>query len=277
MTVRQQLRSARSRLSGLPAGNLEAEILLAYCLEAPRSLLYANPEMELSNQRREFFQSLVERRVRGEPIAYITGVREFWSLSLRVTPDVLIPRPETEQLVEAALAHIPQDATWRIADLGTGSGALALALASERSHCEVHGTDSSAAALAVAADNARRLAIDNVRFHHGSWCGPLEGRVRLIVSNPPYVSGQDPHLEQGDCRFEPRQALTPGEDGLSAIRSITDAARDYLEEDGWLLLEHGPEQAAAVRGLLEAFSYTGISTTQDLLGHDRVTSGQLRH
>ena len=274
LTVRQHLQQARSRLSGLPAGRLEAEILLAHCLEAPRSLLYASPELEVPEQRSQLYQELVARRVAGEPIAYLMGRREFWSLPLRVTPDVLIPRPETERLVELALERIPADTAMRIADLGTGSGAVARAIASERPACEVHGTDTSEAAISVARDNAARLAIGNVRFHTGSWCEPLDGRFDVVVSNPPYVAAEDSHLEQGDCRFEPRSALTPGPDALAAIRSVAlDAAR-VLEPGGWLLVEHGPDQGAESRAILLDAGLVSPATAKDLLGHDRVTLGQ---
>ena len=188
MTVRQHLKSARDKLAELSSGRLEAEVLLAHCLGSPRSLLYADPDLEVPNQRSELFQQLIERRLSGEPIAYLTGSREFWSLSLKVTPDVLIPRPETELLVELALKRIPRDGRWRIADLGTGSGAVALALASERRGCRVFGTDTSQAAIDLAGENAQRLAIENVSFTLGSWCKPLTGRFNLIISNPPYVA-----------------------------------------------------------------------------------------
>ncbi len=273
MNLRKHLESARHQLAGHPAAHLEAEILLAHALESPRSFLYANPDLELPRKRREAFLKLVRRRARGEPIAYLTGTREFWSLPLRVTEDVLIPRPETELLVETALDLIPENAEWRIADLGTGSGAVALALASERRHCAVHATDASEAALALAHDNRLALGLTSVRLHRGSWTAPLEGRFRMIVSNPPYVAANDPHLKQGDCRFEPRDALTPGKDPLSAIRAIAAQSAEMLESGGWLLLEHGPDQGEAVRGELESAGYASVETRRDLLGHERVTLG----
>jgi release factor glutamine methyltransferase len=274
MTVREHLQAARDLMAGLPAGRLEAEILLAHCLEAPRSLLYANPELEVPVQRSDCYQQMLARRLEGEPIAYLTGIREFWSLPLRVNPDVLIPRAETERLVELALEHLPGEVQLRVADLGTGSGAVALALASERPECEVHGTDASEPAVLIARGNATRLAIENVRFHVGSWCEPLEGQFDMVVSNPPYVAQDDPHLGQGDCRFEPRSALTPGYDPLAAIRSVAAGAMSVLKPGGWLLLEHGPEQGPACRGLLRAAGYERPATERDLLGHERVTLAQ---
>ncbi len=275
MTVRQHLKSARDKLAELSSGRLEAEVLLAHCLGSPRSLLYADPDLEVPNQRSELFQQLIERRLSGEPIAYLTGSREFWSLSLKVTPDVLIPRPETELLVELALKRIPRDGRWRIADLGTGSGAVALALASERRGCRVFGTDTSQAAIDLAGENAQRLAIENVSFTLGSWCKPLTGRFNLIISNPPYVARNDPHLSKGDCRFEPLRALSPGEDSLAALRSIASESMGHLAPGGWLMLEHGPDQGEAVRGILREREYTDIFTERDLLGHERVTGGRM--
>lgn len=275
MTVRQHLKSARDKLAELSSGRLEAEVLLAHCLGSPRSLLYADPDLEVPNQRSELFQQLVERRLSGEPVAYLTGSREFWSLSLKVTPDVLIPRPETELLVELALKRIPRDGRWRIADLGTGSGAVALALASERRGCSVFGTDMSQAAIDLAGENAQRLAIENVSFTLGSWCKPLTGRFNLIISNPPYVARNDPHLSKGDCRFEPLRALSPGEDSLAALRSIAGESMGHLAPGGWLMLEHGPDQGEAVREILREREYMDIFTERDLLGHERVTGGRM--
>ena len=275
MTVRQHLKSARDKLAELSSGRLEAEVLLAHCLGSPRSLLYADPDLEVPNQRSELFQQLIERRLSGEPIAYLTGSREFWSLSLKVTPDVLIPRPETELLVELALKRIPRDGRWRIADLGTGSGAVALALASERRGCSVFGTDTSQAAIDLAGENAQRLAIENVSFTLGSWCKPLTGRFNLIISNPPYVARNDPHLSKGDCRFEPLRALSPGEDSLAALRSIASESMGHLAPGGWLMLEHCPDQGEPVREILREREYTDIFTERDLLGHERVTGGRM--
>lgn len=247
---------------------------MAHTLESTRSFLYANPELELPYRRSENFKKLIQQRVLGKPIAYLTGNSEFWSLPLTVSPAVLIPRPETEQLVELALAKIPPKADWRIADLGTGSGAIALALASERSNCEIHATDISPAALNIAQKNAVQLGINNIQFHRGSWSRPLQGQFHLIVSNPPYVNADDPHLTQGDLRFEPRRALTPGDDGLRAIRKIVQLVQPMLVSGGWLMFEHGFEQGAATRALLKNAGFVNIETLHDLQGHERVTTGE---
>jgi release factor glutamine methyltransferase len=273
LQVRELLAEALARLGGRPAAELEASVLLGRVLNRPRAWLYAHPESEVESAAQETFRSLVARREAGEPVAYLTGAREFWSLPLQVTPDVLIPRPETELLVEIALQFVPKGADWRIADLGTGSGALALAIASERPRCEVHATESSPAALEVARANAERLAPGRVHFHVGSWLEPLSGRFRLIVSNPPYVAADDPHLSQGDCRFEPRPALTPGEDALSAIRQIVRDSIPCLEIGGMLAFEHGFDQAGTARELMRAAAYRGVTSHRDLEGRERVTSG----
>ncbi|NNJ64103.1 MAG: peptide chain release factor N(5)-glutamine methyltransferase [Xanthomonadales bacterium] len=274
VNVRDLLTRARRALADLPEGAREAEVLLAHVLAAERSFLFAHPDFEPSSEKSEAFQTLVERRAGGEPVAYLTGVREFWSLPLAVTPDVLIPRPETELLVEIALEFLPPGATDRVADLGTGSGAVALAIARERPGCEVHATESSTAALEVARRNAKLIAPARVHFHAGSWLAPLDGLFRLVVSNPPYVPAADPHLQRGDCRFEPNEALTPGPDGLAAIRQIAGEARSRLESGAMLALEHGFDQGPAVRELLHELGYGEIQTRADLAGLERVTSGR---
>ena len=275
MTLRKHLETGRLKLAGLPAADLEAEILLAHALESPRSFLYANPEIDLPKKRVVNYRDMVRRRARGEPIAYITGNREFWSLPLRITPDVLIPRHETELLVETTLHHLPGSGNCRLADLGTGSGAVALAIASERPGCEVHATDISNAAIALATDNAEKLGIFSVRFHTGSWCEPLDGTFDLMVSNPPYIAANDPHLSQGDCRFEPGSALSPGEDALSAFRVIAGQARQRLNSGGRLLFEHGTEQGPEVQQILSESGFSRVDTVRDLAGHERVTMGRL--
>ena len=277
MNIVDLLATGRRKLGSVEPGRLESEVLLAHLLGVTRAWLYANPDAVVDSAREKDFLSLIERRKTGEPVAYLTGSCEFWSLRFNVTPDVLIPRPETEMLVEAALQLIPLDASWRIADLGSGSGAIALAIASERPRCEVHATEISQAAIEVARENARTLAPGRVHFHLGSWLAPLQGKFNLIASNPPYVARQDPHLKEGDCRFEPQAALTPGEDGLSAIRQIAGAAMDYLDNGGTLILEHGYDQGHGVRQILEDCSYTNVNTIKDLSGHDRVTSGRVLH
>lgn len=271
MNVRDVLAWGRQRLKDQPAGPLEAEILVCKALGAGRAWLYANPETVLEPGQLATARELIERRDRGEPVAYLTGEREFWSMRLRITPDVLIPRPETELLVEAALEAIPPAAAWRIADLGTGSGAVALALAVERPACEVHATEYSEAALRVARENGRAIVPGRVHFHRGSWLAPLEGKFDVIVSNPPYVAANDPHLRRGDCRFEPKNALTPGEDPLAAVRQIADESRNFLKAGGLLALEHGCDQGPAVRRLLTGLGYRGVETRKDLENRDRVT------
>jgi release factor glutamine methyltransferase len=274
LNVKALLTEGRSRLAGSPAGGLEAEILLGAVLDVRRDWIYANSEHPVSPGHCEDFRQLVERRKTGEPIAYLTGRREFWSLSLEVTPDVLIPRHETELLVETALDFIPTESRWRIVDLGTGSGAVALALAVERPLCEVHATDISEAALKVAQLNAQRIAAGRITFHRGPWLEPLRGRFQVILSNPPYIASDDAHLQRGDCRFEPGSALTPGRDGLSAIRTIAGASLDYLETGGLLVLEHGFEQGHEVRTLLKELDYREVKSHRDLENRERVTTGR---
>jgi len=264
---------ARPRLGNGHDAALEADLLLAHVLEVERAWLFANRGQGVSASRQHAFRELVERRSGGEPVAYLVGEREFWSLPLKVTPDVLIPRPETELLVETALEFIPSGATWRVADLGTGSGAIALAIACERPSCEVHASELSEAALAVAAHNIAAIAPGRVQLHRGSWLDPLQGRFRVIVANPPYVASGDPHLAEGDCRFEPLAALTPGPDGVAAIRQIARDALPRLEPGGLLAFEHGFDQGEEARRLLRELGYTQVHTRKDLAGHDRVTAG----
>jgi release factor glutamine methyltransferase len=274
VNVRRLLAEGQDALAGTEVPALEATILLGHVLGRDRAWFYAHPEADVAETEAARYRALLQRRREGEPVAYLTGVREFWSLELRVTPAVLIPRPETELLVETALQRIPADAECRVADLGTGSGAVALAIATERPACDVHATELDADALAIARANAERLLPGRVRFHSGSWCEPLSGKFRLVASNPPYVDASDPHLRQGDCRFEPRAALTPGADGLAAIRAIAVQAGAVLEPGGWLVFEHGLEQGPASRALLEALGYEDVETRLDLAGHERVTLGR---
>ena len=254
---------------------VDAEWLLAHALGQPRTWLYAHARDIVDAAASERFTTLVARRAVGEPVAYLTGKRGFWTFALQVTPDTLIPRPETELLVELALARLPPDRDLRIADLGTGSGAIALALAHERPRADVLATDASEATLAIARANAMALGVDNIRFRRGSWCAALgDERFDLIASNPPYIAADDPHLAEGDLRFEPAAALASGHDGLEAIRAIVSDAIGYLVPDGWLLLEHGMEQGAVVRALLKATGLVDITTGRDLENRERVTSGR---
>ena len=265
---------AHQKLADGQSARFDAELLMAHVLESTRSFLYANPEFELPHRRSEDFKKLIKLRALGHPIAYLTESREFWSLPLWINSSVLIPRPDTELLVEAALKKIPHDADWRVADLGTGSGAIALAIGSERKKCEIHGTDISMAAIDVATTNANRLGLNHIHFHYGFWNTPLQGKYQLIVCNPPYIDAEDPHLTSGDLRFEPRSALTPGVDGLHAIREISPLVQPILVDGGWLMFEHGWEQGPATRKILDDAGFTHVETLQDLQGHERVTAGE---
>ena len=253
----------------------DAELLLMHVLDRSRAWLYAHDDDAIEVDPARRFHELVARRAAGEPLAYLTGRREFWSLDLAVTSDVLIPRPETELLVELALQRIPQDNPVDIADLGTGSGAIALAIAHEHPQARVLATDASIAALAVARGNAERLGIGNAEFAQGDWCAALGvRRFDLIVSNPPYIAATDAHLGQGDLRFEPQTALVSGADGLDAIRAIIREAPAHLKPGGWLLLEHGYDQGRAVHGLLDKSGFVEVFTAQDLEQRERVSGGR---
>ncbi len=272
-TIDQIIRQATQQLTACsPSARLDVEVLLMHVTGLARTALITRSHEHLTAENEERLHELLTRRTRGEPVAYLTGRREFWSMELHITPDVLIPRPETELLVEQALRCIPENEAWTIADLGTGSGAIALAIARERPCCRILATDASPAALAVARTNARQLAIASIEFRSGAWLAPLDGELLdMIVSNPPYVAENDPHLTTGDLRFEPRGALVSGADGLDAIRRIAADARRCLKPGGWLLLEHGNTQRAAVRELLIVHGYHAIRQHTDLAGLDRVT------
>ncbi len=273
--VRGLLASAVEQLGDGADARSEAALLLAHVLDRSRTWLFAWPEFEPDPKQRAHFLQLVDARTRGEPIAYLTGHREFWSLDLAVTADVLIPRHETELLVERALERMAKDRECRVADLGTGSGAIALALSRERPRAHIVATDASAAALAVARANAVQLGITNVTFLHGDWCAALgAARFDLIVSNPPYIAADDQHLREGDLRHEPASALASGLDGLDAIRQISAQARAHLVVHGWLLLEHGWNQASQVRDLLENAGFDVAHSVRDAAGHERVTFAQ---
>jgi release factor glutamine methyltransferase len=270
------LRAARARLAARGGEPGDADLLLAHALGQARTWLYAHGDAAPDPGAARRFEELLSRREGGEPVAYLVGRRGFWSFELRVSPDTLVPRAETERLVELALERLPADGDfWRIADLGTGSGAIALALALERPRAEVVATDASEAALDVARDNARSLGVGNIAFRQGDWFAPLAGeRFDLVASNPPYIALGDPHLDQGDLRFEPDAALVSGADGLDAIRAIADGAPRHLLPRGWLLVEHGWEQGQAVRALFEAAGLVDIATHADLEQRDRVTLGR---
>jgi release factor glutamine methyltransferase len=274
-TLAATLTDAALRLEGSSdSPRLDAEVLLAHALRRERSHLHAHADAQLETEPAREFARLVAARMRGEPIAYLTGKREFWSLELQVTPDTLIPRPETELLVERVLTLIPTDAAVEILDLGTGSGAIALAIARERPRSRVTALDLSTKALQVARANAAAAGIANVEFLQGAWFAPAAGRCfQVIVSNPPYVSDTDPHLGMGDLRFEPKAALAAGPDGLRDLREIIAGAPAHLYRGGVLLLEHGLDQGEAVRALLRARGFSQVSTHRDLSGHERASSG----
>ncbi len=274
-TLQELLKQATARLGAASATpRLDAEVLLAHALGRERSHLLAHADAVPDAAAAGRFETLLAARTRGEPVAYLTSKREFWSLALTVTPATLIPRPETELLVEQALERAPSGAAWPLLDLGTGSGAIALALASELPACKVTATDASSDALGVARGNAAAFGLKNIEFVAGDWFEPLSGRrFRLIVSNPPYVEEADPHLRQGDVRFEPRSALASGADGLDAIRRIVAGAPGHLETGASLLLEHGWNQGPAVRELLRMGDFRSITTYSDMAGHERVTAG----
>ncbi len=274
MNIATALQQAKQHID-----NLDAEALLAHVLQKDRSYFRAWPEREIETDALQQFQQLSARRANGEPLAYLTGWREFWSLLLQVSPATLIPRPETELLVEHALEKIPATAHWQIADLGTGSGAIALAIASERTNCHVVATDISSDALTIAQANAQRLNINNIEFRQGSWHEALkEGeQFQLIASNPPYIDANDKHLQYDGLPHEPQNALTPGNDGLTAIRIIIKQMKNHLRQSGRLLLEHGYNQGQTVRDLLKQQNYSDTHTLKDLGDNDRLTTATFSH
>ena len=272
LTVRQAL----AQCSLIP---LEAQVLLAHVLRVERAWLRAHETDPLPRAKATAFFALAQRRRNGEPVAYLTGFREFWGLALSVTPNVLIPRPETETLVEHALSRLPVDRDLRVLDLGTGSGAVALALARERPRATIVATDISEAALTVARANARRVGVFNVEFVLADWYAhpaldPDAARFDAILSNPPYIGAGDPHLSQGDLRYEPIAALTSGADGLDALRTIVPGARGRLADGGFLAVEHGYDQAQALREMLAAVGFVDIEAMRDLTGTLRVALGR---
>lgn len=271
-SLAQALLQAAGQLRTSDTPQLDAEVLLMHVLGKPRSHLHAWPETQLDNEQLTRFEALVEKRAEGQPVAHLTGRREFWSLDLDVTEHTLIPRPDTELLVEQALEKLPADQPLRILDAGTGSGAIALALAHERPHWQLFASDRSLQCLAVARNNAVRLKLNNVHFFAGDWCDAMASHsLDALISNPPYIAERDPHLTKGDVRFEPRSALTAGVDGLDDLRRLARAASRALLPSGHILLEHGFEQAKNVRKLLEINKFTGIGSARDLSGHERIS------
>ena len=271
------MRSVADALRHAGLERVDAQVLLARVLGNNRAWLSAHGGDELTSDQHAAFAALAERRRCGEPVAYLTGVREFHGLELRVTPAVLIPRPETEVLVDWALTRLPLDSRTRMLDLGSGSGAIALAVAHRRPWAQVLGVDASAGALVVARDNATRLGIGNVEWRLSDWYGALAKMPAfdVIVSNPPYVRDDDPHLAQGDVRFEPAIALRGGADGLSALREVVQGALARLRPGGALAVEHGYDQAADVRALLETAGFAEVRSLRDLARTERVTCGIL--
>lgn len=272
-SIHQALLTATQQLADQhDTASLDAELLLAHVLHKSRAWLYTWPEQELDTNQLEQFHQLVQRRMNGEPVAHLIGTQEFWSLSLQVSPDTLIPRPETERLVELALERIPSDANWRIADLGTGSGAIALAVAKERPACQIIATDKSTAALDIAKENARLNQIANVTFLQGDWLAAVkdEPPFEMILSNPPYIKEDDPHLQQGDVRFDPDSALQAGTEGLDDLQQIIEQALAHLKPGGWLLLEHGYDQRTAVLQSLQQAGFEQFEDYPDLAGQPRV-------
>jgi len=268
----KQLEAALSLDPG--SARIEAQCLLQAVLQVNRAWLFTHPEQLLDADQHSSYMTLLERRLGGEPIAYVLGEREFYGLTFKVSPATLIPRPETELLVDLALQRIPQQGKYSVLDLGAGSGAISLSIAHARPNAKVVAVDASAAALEVAQFNMRRLGLCNVRFLQSDWFSMLQGeRFDMIVSNPPYIAADDAHLAQGDVRFEPRSALTSGTDGLQDIQRIIAQAKDYLGVNGWLLLEHGYDQAAQVRALLQQSGFTGVFSARDLAGIERVSCG----
>jgi release factor glutamine methyltransferase len=275
-TIQQTLTAAQQKLSQTSdTPRADVELLLCHVLDCNRAHLYTWPEQPLSANQSTQFQALLQRRMAGEPIAYLTGHRAFWEFKLKVSAATLIPRPETELLVEQALLRIPEDQAYQVLDLGTGSGAIALAIARERPLSQVTAIEQSSEAMAIAQHNVRSHQLDNIKLLQGDWFSPLQAQpFDIIVSNPPYIAEHDPHLQQGDVHHEPRSALLSGKDGLDAIRAIISQAGHYLDSHGWLLLEHGHDQANAVNALFLKHGFEEICHYTDLSGHVRVSGGR---
>jgi len=272
LTVARAIERAAELEEVSDSARLDVELLLCHLLDKPRSWLFAWPDTPLTATQQADFMALLARRKAGEPVAHLLGYRDFWTLRLRVSPATLIPRPDTEVLVEQALLRLETPQA-RVADLGTGTGAIALALASERPGWQLVATELQQDAVQLAQINAAEHKLANVEVRQGSWCEPLDGLFDMILSNPPYIDPEDPHLQQGDVRFEPLSALVAEHRGLADIEQIAVCVRQHLRADGWLLLEHGYDQAAAVRTLLTELGYEQVFSVQDYGGNDRVSGG----
>ena len=272
MRIDQALTLSQSLEASSDSARVDVELLLCHVLGKSRSYLYTWPEVELSEQQVSLFQQLLTRRQAGEPIAHLTGTRGFWTLELNVSKETLIPRPETEMLVEWVLQQF-QKQEFRLADLGTGTGAIALALASERPSWLIEATDLMPGAVELAKRNAKQLGLQQVKILQGSWCEPLTGHYDLLISNPPYIDPMHPCLQEGDLRYEPITALIAEQQGLQDILTIIAQSKAYLKEDGWLVFEHGYDQGQAVREALQQAGFEQCFTQQDLNGHDRMSGG----
>lgn len=260
--------------SSSDSAKLDAQVLLLDVLQKPRSYLFSWPEQKLTPQQQQLFESYCQRRLTGEPVAHITGTREFWSLPLQVNPTTLIPRPDTETLVEYTLS-LPLPVAAKVLDLGTGTGAIALALASEMPLWQITGVDRVTDAVALANTNKQRLDFINVDFVQSDWFSQVTAqKFDLIVSNPPYIEYDDIHLNQGDVRFEPLSALVADDDGMADIKYIITQARNFLTSNGYLVIEHGYQQSTKVHSFFAQMAYTNILTVKDLANNDRVTLAQ---
>lgn len=271
VSIEQALRASSQKIE-----SIDARILLQHALNENQAFFHTHPEQTLTSQQAQTFNQLVARRVTGEPVAYLIGERDFYDLTFKVTPAVLIPRPETELLVELALARVPVNQHCRVLDLGTGSGAVAITIAKHRPRTTVIAVDVSIDAIAVASRNAEEIGVTNITIINGNWFDAMIGvKFDLIVSNPPYVAEGDPHLKQGDLRFEPPLALAAEDDGLACLRSISSEAPEHLNVGGWLLMEHGYDQADVCRQLLEEAGFKRTFSSPDLAGIMRVSGGEI--
>lgn len=277
-SINQIIEEASTQLQQVSdSARLDIELLLCAVLKKERSFLHAWPEQQLQQTQLDSFRALLSQRIKGKPIAHILGERGFWSLNLKVTPDTLIPRPDTERLVELAVELTPQNAQWKILDLGTGTGAIALSLAKENPNCFITATDQSAAAIEVAKQNAKANQITNIEFIQSDWFEKIADQTfNMIVTNPPYIKENDPHLKQGDVRFEPLTALTSGEDGLNDIRVIIKESQKYLSPQGVLLIEHGYDQPEEVCQLLRSANFNNVSNYKDYNDNPRVSVGHIQ-